>query len=865
MNRMPCCLSALALAAALASVLVPASAPAAEAPPPPLLDYRSQGWFLAQSPGVQGGPAAGLFNPAAFALSDRAGADFWYGDRYEGSLPDNYGFAVGRQLNFAMNTTAWGTADGSWRTYDYQLGLAAGKRRTTAGAAYRWTNGQTAATPRQQALVLGLVSRAGLHTSFGASAALSLESAAAQYVFDLGFRPLGRDWLTLFADWAVEDGVAFFQDGGWGAGLELRPVRGLHLGARAREPRGGGDPEWTALVGVTLAASQLAFLPAYDSAGDHVQNAWLMRTSAPLRGRVAQQNFPFRRPVTYYALNLENRTVTYQKYRYFDDTRVAWLDLLRLLDLVRDDPAIDGLAVNLAGVRGRPSLMYDLRRKLQEISARGKEVIVHGDRFDPLLFYVAAGADRVTVDPWGMIGLPGFALARSYLKGTLEKLGVGFQEFRYFTYKSAAETFARDSMSEADREQRQRIVDVIYATVIDGVAAGRGLQARAVDALVDDKAVILPEEALAAGLVDGIARWDELGKWLHEHRGARLVHDLPPDRGRAYWDEQWGEPDLIPVVYAVGPCAMDEGIKGRATSAYLRGLARDPRVKAVVLRADSPGGDPLPSDLVADAVRQLKEAGKPVIVSQGDVAASGGYWISMDGTRVLTTPLTVTGSIGVIGGWIWDDGFAGKMGVTSDAVSRGRHADLMTTVNLPFLGGIPRRAMNDEELARVRVAILDNYGKFVAAVAAGRGLDEATVRALAEGRVWMGGDAVERGLCDGFGTLDEAILAAREAAGVPAWRDVRVVEYPPRRLFELPALLPRLPSLFGLGDRVNGWLAGSSVPEDAATAAVEVPPIGAPGLTDLDVQYLRRLAEGPGRPLTMVPVDLLPEPWRQVD
>jgi protease-4 len=270
----------------------------------------------------------------------------------------------------------------------------------------------------------------------------------------------------------------------------------------------------------------------------------------------------------------------------------------------------------------------------------------------------------------------------------------------------------------------------------------------------------------------------------------------------------------------------------------------------------------LPSDLVADAVRQLKEAGKPVVVSQGDVAASGGYWISMDGTRVLTTPLTVTGSIGVIGGWIWDDGFAGRLGVTSDAVSRGAHADLFTTVNLPFLGGIPRRAMTDDELARTKEAILDNYDKFVAAVARGRGLDEAAVRAVAEGRVWMGGDAVARGLCDGLGTLDEAIRTARDLAGVPAWRDVRVVEYPPRPLVELPSLLPQLPSLFGLGDRINRALAGAFVGAPTLNGA-GLP--GAPGLTDLDVVYLRQLAELPGRPLLLTPADVLPEAWRQVD
>ena len=846
------------------AILFAAALALAERPVLPLLDYRSDSWFLPQSPGVTGGPAAGLFNPAAYGLGDKPGSDFWWNDRSIRPGLDNYGFAFGRSVNFAMNTTTWGTTAQSWKTYDYQLGLAGGSRRATVGLGYRWSNGETPATPRENAMVLGLVSRPHTRASFGASAAWSVQSGAAQYVFDLGLRPLQRDWLTLFADWAVNDDQAFFSGGSWGAGVEVRPVRGLHLGARAREPLGGGPAVWTGILGVTLNTFNATVLPAFDNDGDLARTAFLLRTTVPYEGLDIGKPLFFKQPPTYFALNLENKVITYQKYRWFDDKRVAWLDLLRLLDGVRDDDGIAGLAVNLAGCSGRPSLMWELRLKLEELRRAGKEVIVHGDRFEPLQYYVAGAADVVTIDPMGMVGLPGFALARSYLKGTLEKLGLGFQEFRYLAYKSAAETFSRDSMSEADREQRQRIVDVIYATIMGAVGTDRDIASGVVDALVDDKALLMPEEALAAGLVDGIARWDQLGRWLQQNRGARLSGVPPRNLGREYWDGQWGEPVIIPVVYAVGACAMDSGIKGRATSAYLRGLAGDPRVKAVVLRADSPGGDALPSDLVADAVRQLKAAGKPVIVSQGDVAASGGYWISMDGSRILTTPLTITGSIGVIGGWIWDDGFADKLGVTSDAVSRGRHADLTTTVNLPFLGGIPRRPMGDDELERVRQVILANYDQFIRAVATGRGLDETTVRTLAAGRVWMGGDAVERGLCDGFGTLGDAIGAARTAAGVPAWRDVRVVEYPPRPMFELPDFMPQLPSFLGLGDRFNGWLAGLSAAADAGRLDAALP-VGAPGLTDLDVQYLRRLAEGPGRPLLMVPTDVLPQQWQRVD
>ncbi len=273
----------------------------------------------------------------------------------------------------------------------------------------------------------------------------------------------------------------------------------------------------------------------------------------------------------------------------------------------------------------------------------------------------------------------------------------------------------------------------------------------------------------------------------------------------------------------------------------------------------------MPSDLVADAVLKLRKAGKPVIVSQGDVAASGGYWISMDGSEVLTTPLTLTGSIGVIGGWLWDDGFMAKAGVTSDHVQRGAHADLFRTVNLPFLGGIPARAMNDDELERARTMILEMYDNFVKRVAAGRGLDEDEVHAVGAGRVWMGGDAVERGLCDRFGTLDEALDLAREQAEIPSWQSVEIVEYPPRPAFEWPSFGPRLTAFTGLADRLDGWLAGvmgargDNVLNDLEAAA------GAPGLTAGDLRYLRSVAGAPGAPLLAVPSDMLPEAWRDAE
>jgi len=518
----------------------------------------------------------------------------------------------------------------------------------------------------------------------------------------------------------------------------------------------------------------------------------------------------------------------------------------------------------MAGLRCRTSLLWEFRQKIDEIKASGKEVIIHLDRAGAGLYYLASSADRVTMDPYGGISMPGIVLTRSYLKGTLEKLGIGFQAHRYFKYKSAVETLSRDSMSDADREQRQRIVDVIYETLRNDTAQSRNLSEDQFDGIIDNMSELLTQDAIDSGLIDASARWDQLGKWLKDERQASFA---PPEllkAPREFYDDQWGPNLKIPVVYAVGECAMDTGIKGRSTSAYLRSLINDPNVAAVVLRADSPGGDPLPSDLITDAIMQLKKAGKPVIVSQGDVAASGGYWISMEGTKILTTPLTITGSIGVISGWIYDDGIAAKAGITSDTVQRGEHADLFSSVNFPFIGGVPRRPMNEGELERAEKLIRAMYADFVSAVAQGRGLSVDAVGEVAQGRVWMGGDAIEHGLCDSFGSLSDAIDLARQTAGVSDWRQVDVVEYPPRPLFKMPSFMPGLPSVFGFGDRINDYLMRSMMTQPMAMPYTE--PTGLPeGLDLMDANFLRQLNSSAGQPVMMVAPDVLPDGWRKME
>ncbi len=801
---------------------------------------------LAAPPGAAGGAAGAFANPAAWAASERSSSAFWWNDanRPDRHL-DNWGFSLGHRLGLAVRHNTYATGSGFAGVTDWQIGLAGGDRRHHSALAWRWSSGNESLR-HEKALAAGQIYRPGRAVALGLVGVESMESDARHGSLDLALRPFGRPWLTVFGDYVLR-GSERWDHGRLGGGLTVQPLAGLRLGLRLREDATGDDYLATWSLGLTLGRHGLSALPTYDADSDRLHTTYLLETDVP-RAPVPDAATPrlFAPPARVVALDLEGRRLTYQKYRWFDDTRLAWLDLTRVLDAVAADDQVAGLALNLAGFSGRPSLLWELRERLAALRESGLEIHVHVDRPGMLLYAVACVADRVTLDPEGMLNFPGVDLSRTYMRDLLEKLGLGFTALQYFDHKTAVEALSRQDMSPADREQRGRIVDVVYEWLRDATCAGRGLPFAEFDRVVDDEILLFGEEAAALGLVDGIARWHELGGWLAENRGAALVG---PDASllRVHHDERWGRPPTVEVVYAVGVCDMETGIEGRATGRHLRALAEDPEVAAVVLRADSPGGDPLPSDLVAEGVALLREAGKPVVVSQGDVAASGGYWISMNGTEILTTPVTITGSIGVIGGWVWDERMHEKAGLDADGVSRGKHADLGRSVRYPVGFAVPYRELTEEEYGFARERILTLYDRFVGSVAAERGLSEARVRELGGGRVWMGGDAVDRGLCDGIGGLTAAIARARELAGLDPAEEVLLREYPPRPWIEWPDF--RLPFM-GLDLKLP--LARPAGLDTAAAPAAESP----------EMTFLRAMAASRGAPSLLLAPDLLPEDWR---
>jgi protease-4 len=797
-----------------------------------LPDYPYEAGMLVETPGVSNSALAGMFNPASWALMDDHRL-FLGWDEIAGSERSNWTGALSlRNAGFAARRFSFGVDDGPKSSFtDYTIGIGGGTRSGAFGISYSWAKGDLDETPRHERVAIGHISR-WRRVSFGVVETMDLENRDNSLQVDLGIRPLGPQ-LTIFGDAVYEHGQSF-EDIRTGYGVEYRPVPGLALAAKAQS-----SGEFSFRFGVDISRQALtSFRPHFDDDADRTASTYSIEFG-PERAPIGHGHLGVGK--SYPVLNLKGG-MTYRRYKYFDNRRTL-LDTLNGIESMADNPRVGGVVINMSGMSMGAEMAWELREQLAGFRARGKKVIVYFDRVSIVGAMLASVADQVWMDPSGMVDISGLSMGRTYYKNMLEKAGLGIDEWRFFTYKSAFESFSRDSMSDPDREQRQALIDDFYDEGAEGITSSRGITRRQLDNLMNDKAMLLPDEALAAGLVDSIGTIHDAiaaapGVAPRSTKDASYAH-LAGLLGDSVWDPlEWGEPAHIALLYAIGPCAMDSGIKGRLLSQQIRKARENPAVKAVVLRVDSGGGDALPSDLVS---RELKETQKkkPVIVSQGWVAGSGGYWISMYSDKIVASPLTITGSIGVIGGWVWNDGFGDKIGLTYDVVQHGDHADLGGGIRLPFIDQtVPERPLTKDERDRMESLIRTMYKDFVKKVAEGRGLTEDEVDAIGQGRVWSGTRGLENGLVDELGGLWLSLQLAKKAAGIPAGDRIYIAEGP-----DLGS--------FNLGDMFSPRLFGITEPDPVVQAQSLLP--------EAELNYLKHLIGAKGQPILMM------EPFEIID
>lgn len=454
-------------------------------------------------------------------------------------------------------------------------------------------------------------------------------------------------------------------------------------------------------------------------------------------------------------------------------------DVLGGLKRAREDPRVKALIVKIAGPPLGFGMVQELRSAVIKFRAAGKLTIAFAETFGEfgqgtVPYYLASAFDRVYLQPSGDVGLTGVAVEQRFLRGTLDKLGIEYQVGQRHEYKTAANTFTQDHMTEPHRESMARLAESVIEQVVTGVAEGRRLDSGKVRELID-RGPFIGSEAVDAGLIDRLAYRDEVydevrrtvdgdarllfvNRYAKGVRGKKLPHP--------------GEP-VVALVHGIGMIRLGRsgrsplggGAMGSDTvSAALRAARRDENVKAVVFRVDSPGGSYVASDTIWREVVLTHKAGKPVIISMGDVAASGGYFVSMAADVIMAQPGTLTGSIGVLGGKPVLGGFLERLGVTTDMVAEGANAGMFST----------SRKFSDEQWARVNAWLDRIYDDFVDKVAQGRRMDRDRVHELARGRVWTGADAADSGLVDELGGLEDALALARKRAGLPADATVRV-------------------------------------------------------------------------------------------
>jgi protease-4 len=485
----------------------------------------------------------------------------------------------------------------------------------------------------------------------------------------------------------------------------------------------------------------------------------------------------------------------------FSEMQPSLSKFVERMDEAAKDKAVDGVILRVAEAELARATVDELRAAVARIRKAGKPVYAELVEADSRAYLLAGACDCIYMAPGGTLMIPGVRAEMTYYKGLLDKLGIEFHILQMGKYKSAGEPFTRTEPSPAAREEMTGIVDDLYQHLVATIAKDRKLDEAQVRKLIDE-GIFTATEAKKAGLVDVVGYADDIRDLFRakfQGENVDFVSDYKKEKNDLDFSGIGGMMKLmelafggktsekssaqrkIAVVYAVGVIVqgksssslMGEDTVGSTTLIEaLRKADKDPKVLAVVLRIDSPGGSAVASDLIW---RQIDQMHKPVIASMANVAASGGYYIAAPARRIIAQPQTITGSIGVIGGKPVISKLLDKVGVSTEVISRGKNSGMLSMAS-PFT--------TEERQAWLKV-MEETYRQFVAKVAEGRKMPRSKVEELAQGRVYTGKMAMDNGLIDGLGTLEDAVRAAKEAAGLKPDEKIELETLPePKTFFE---------------------------------------------------------------------------------
>ena len=471
-------------------------------------------------------------------------------------------------------------------------------------------------------------------------------------------------------------------------------------------------------------------------------------------------------------------TATLLNMRDLDADYSGLNDIIANIDAAKDDPNISGIFLELSSVGTSTANIEELRHHLVSFRESGKFVITYGESLAQNAYYLATAGDEIYLNPDGMLDIHGMATQIMFYKHLLDKLDIEMQIVRgpNNKFKSAVEPYFLDKMSDANREQMTKLLNTMWFKVVSDISASRNINVQKINELADNLELTFDAKiALEEGFVDGLAYRDEIIARIKTLAGidkSKKINVLTNSQYLASRPEPKAKANKIAVIYANGQIVDGEGddetIGSITLSKAIREARENRKVKAIVMRVNSPGGSALASEVIRREV-ELAKATKPFIISMGSYAASGGYWISAEGDHIFADPTTLTGSIGVFGTFPNAKKFLNeRIGLTFDVVKTNKNADF----------GSITEPMTDYQKKMLQKYVGSTYNDFTSLVARTRGLRQSYVDSIGQGRVWAGADALELGLVDELGGLDKAITYAAEKANLT---DYSIKDYPEQK------------------------------------------------------------------------------------
>ncbi|MDR1716611.1 MAG: signal peptide peptidase SppA [Prevotella sp.] len=460
------------------------------------------------------------------------------------------------------------------------------------------------------------------------------------------------------------------------------------------------------------------------------------------------------------------------------EAQIGLDDIISSIKKAKENDKIKGIYINAGAFSASNASLKEIRDQLIDFKESGKFIVAYSDVYTQGCYYLSSVADKLIMNPEGHLDLHGLSASPTFYKGLLDKIGIEMQIFKVGTFKSAVEPFMLNKMSDANREQVSSYIGDMWSTITSEISASRNISVEKLNVITDSLALFKKSEVCVQdGLVDTLMYETGVREYLKTLlTGVEKAKDVRlasvKDMTTVSPENKSKSKDIIAVLYAEGSITDGSGTDGITSKRFVKELEKlkdNDKVKAVVFRVNSPGGSAYASEQIWKAVTDLKEK-KPVVVSMGDYAASGGYYISCNASKIIAQPNTLTGSIGIFGMFPNVEGLTKKVGLTFDNVKTNAHADF----------GDMTRPMRDDEKAILQNYIERGYDLFLTRCSDGRGIAKNSLDSIAQGRVWTGNQAVKIGLVDELGGMDKAI---EEAAKLANLEDYSLNSFPRKRDF----------------------------------------------------------------------------------